>query len=67
MKELGKNSEAKAAGKLNAKTIAKGAAGIFGIDINMSENGLQKLYSSVDLSSKLLVFEDLERSIRREI
>ena len=62
MKELGKNSEAKAAGKLIAKTIAKGAAGIFGIDINMSENDLQKLYSSVDLSSKLLVFEDLERS-----
>ena len=62
MKELGKNSEAKATGKLIAKTIAKGAAGIFGIDINMSENDLQKLYSSVDLSSKLLVFEDLERS-----
>lgn len=62
MKELEKNSEAKATGTLIAKTIVKGVAGIFGIDINMSENDLQSLYSSIDLSEKLLIFEDLERS-----
>lgn len=62
MKALEKNSELKAAGKLIAKTIVKGAAGVFGIDINMSEDDLQNLYSSVDLSEKLLVFEDVERS-----
>ncbi len=62
MKALEKNSEVKATGKLIAKTIVKGAAGIFGIDVNMSEEDLQNLYSSIDLSGKLLIFEDLERS-----
>ena len=64
MKALDKDSEVLATGKLIAKTIAKGAAGIFGIDMNMSEDDLQKMYSSVDLSKKLLVFEDVERSNR---
>lgn len=62
MKALDKDSEVLTTGKLIAKTIAKGAAGIFGIDVNMSEDDLQKMYSSVDLSKKLLVFEDVERS-----
>jgi len=62
MKALDKDSEALATGKLIAKTIAKGAAGLFGIDVNMSEDDLEKMYSSVDLSEKLLVFEDVERS-----
>lgn len=62
MKVLEKNSEMRATGKLIAKTIVKGATGIFGIDINMSEDDLQNLYSSIDLSEKLLIFEDLERS-----
>lgn len=62
MKALEKESEVWVAGKLIAKTVAKGAAGVFGIDVSMSEDDLQKLYSSVDLSGKLLVFEDLERS-----
>ncbi len=62
MKALEKESEVWSAGKLIAKTVVKGAAGIFGIDVSMSEDELQKLYSSVDLSGKLLVFEDLERS-----
>lgn len=62
MKALDKESEVWSAGKLIAKTVVKGAAGLFGIDVSMSEDDLQKLYSSVDLSGKLLVFEDLERS-----
>lgn len=62
MKALDKDSEALATGKLIAKTIAKGAAGFFGIDVNMSEDDLEKMYSSVDLSEKLLIFEDVERS-----
>ena len=33
-----------------------------GIDANMSDDDLNKLYSSVNLNGKLLVFEDLERS-----
>lgn len=62
MKILDKDSEALATGKLIAKTIAKGAAGFFGIDVNMPENDLKKMYSSVDLSNKLLILEDVERS-----
>ena len=62
MKALEKNSEVKATGKLIAKTIVKGVAGILGIDANMSEDDLQNLYSSIDLSDKLLIFEDLERT-----
>jgi len=62
MKALDKDSEALSAGKLIAKTVAKGIAGKFGIDVNMSEDDLRKMYSSIDLSDKLLVFEDVERS-----
>lgn len=62
MKILDKASEAASAGKLIAKTVAKGIAGRLGIDVNMSEEDLKKIYSSIDLSDKLLVFEDLERS-----
>ena len=62
MKILDKDSEALATGKLIAKTIAKGAAGFFGIDVNMSEVDLKNMYSSVDLSNKLLILEDVERS-----
>ena len=62
MKILDKDSEAASAGKLIAKTVAKGIAGRLGIDVNMSEEDLKKMYSSIDVSDKLLVFEDLERS-----
>ena len=62
MKALTKDSEVLATGKLIAKTVVKGAVGMLGIDVNMSEDDLQNLYSSVDLNGKLLIFEDLERS-----
>lgn len=62
MKSIEKNSEAMATGKLITKTIIKGAIGVLGIDANMSDDDLNKLYSSVNLNEKLLVFEDLERS-----
>ncbi len=62
IKALEKKSEAMATGKLLTKTIVKGAIGILGIDANLSEDDFRNLYESVDLSGKLLVFEDLERS-----
>ncbi len=62
MKALDKDSEAVSTGKLIAKTVAKGIAGKLGLDVNMSEDDLKRIYSSIDLSDKLLVFEDLERS-----
>ncbi|MBQ6980293.1 MAG: hypothetical protein IJQ07_06580 [Clostridia bacterium] len=49
-------------GKIIAKSIAKNIAGHFGIDLSINKKDLQKLYSSINLSNKLLVLEDLERS-----
>ncbi len=62
MKALARNSEIIETGKIMAKTIVKGVAGILGFDANMPDDDLQNLYSSVDLSGKLLILEDLERS-----
>lgn len=45
-----------------AKNIMKNVVGMVGIDLSISDEDLQKLYSSVDLTGKLLILEDLERS-----
>lgn len=44
------------------KTIVKGVASFFNVDLSCSEEELEKLYNSIDLSNTLLVFEDVERS-----
>ena len=62
IKKLKKDSEMRTVGKVVTKTIVKNVVGILGIDVNMSEDDLQNLYSSIDLNGKLLIFEDLERS-----
>lgn len=49
-------------GKLFAKSIIKGLIGKAGFDVNVSDNDLQKIYKYVDLTGKLLILEDLERS-----
>ena len=54
--------EGKVTGKIFAKTILKGISGRFGFELNASESELDELYRSVDLSLKLLVFEDIERT-----
>ena len=59
-------SEKKTAGYIMAKTVAKGVTSFLGIDISQSEEDLNRLYSSIDLSDKLIVLEDLERSGIRE-
>ena len=57
-----KNSEGISAAKIIGKTVVKGVASFFGVDINDSEEDLNKLYQSIDLTGKLIVLEDLERS-----
>lgn len=47
---------------LTAKTVLKGVAGFFGIDLNPDSGDLQKLYESVNLAGKLVIFEDVERT-----
>ncbi len=44
------------------KTILKGITSYHGIDLSGANNSLQELYESIDLSDKLIVFEDIERS-----
>lgn len=61
-KALFQKSETVSAAKIFGKTIIKGVASFFGVDINVSEDDLNKLYHSIDLTDKLIVLEDLERS-----
>lgn len=61
-KTLAKKSEKLSVGKLIGKTIIKGVAGFFNVDLSMSEKDLQRLYASIDLKGKLIILEDLERS-----
>lgn len=62
MKFLNKKSETTTVGMLAAKTVLKGVTSFFGIDLSSSEEDMQKLYESIDLSGKLIIIEDLERS-----
>ncbi len=62
MKFLSKNSEGIVTGKLAAKTVVKGITSFFGIDLSKTAEELQELYQSVDLSEKLIILEDIERS-----
>lgn len=61
-KSLTKKSEKLSAGKLIGKTIVKGIASFFNVDLSMKEEDLQNLYDSIDLTGKLIILEDLERS-----
>ena len=50
------------AGKIVGKTILKGVLSKVGIDLSLEEQDLEKLYSSIDLTNRLIILEDLERS-----
>ena len=62
MKAISKNNAGINAGKIIAKTLVKGVTSFFGIDFNVNEDDLNKLYASIDLSDKLIILEDVERS-----
>lgn len=56
-------STAKAAATIVAKTVLNGMTNMIGFDIGrISDEELENVYSSIDLSNALVVFEDLERS-----
>ena len=61
-KKLIKKSEKLSAGKLVGKTVVKGIASFFNVDLSVSDEDLQKLYESIDLTGKLIILEDLERT-----
>ena len=62
MKKFQVKSEGAAAGVLVAKTVLRGVTSVLGVDVNAKEGDLQQLYDSIDLSGKLIVFEDVERT-----
>ncbi len=62
MKFLTAASEKSTTVTFAGETIIKGIAGAFGIDLSVSGRSLKRLYASVNLTGKLVVLEDLERS-----
>ena len=62
MKFLPKGSEGFETGKFAVKTVVKGITSFLGVDLSKTEEELQDLYQSVDLSGKLIILEDIERS-----
>lgn len=63
-KKIAKNNseEVKSSGKIIGKTIVKGIASFFNVNLDLSDKDLEKLYASVNLKDKLIIFEDVERS-----
>lgn len=59
---LNKNSPALCGAKIVAKTIVKGVTSFFGIDLKTNEKDLKALYESIDLTNKLIILEDVERT-----
>lgn len=56
-------STAKVVGKIVGKTIFNGLVSKIGFDIGgITDNDLQEVYESVDLTDKLIVLEDIERT-----
>ena len=56
-------STVKTVGKIVGKTIFNGLVSMIGFDIgNIEESDLQEVYESVDLTGKLIVLEDIERT-----
>lgn len=56
------NAETQASAKIIGKTIVKGVASVFNVNLSSNEEDLQRLYESLDLSGKLIILEDLERT-----
>ena len=56
------SKEVMSTGKLIGKTIVKGIASFFNVNLDVSDHDLERLYRSIDLRNKLIIFEDVERS-----
>ncbi len=56
------SKEAVSGGKIILKGLFSGITSFFNIDLKINDKDLNKLYSSIDLSNKLIVIEDLERT-----
>lgn len=61
-KELLKKSEKANTFKIIGKTLLRGISSFFGVNFDISEKEFNKLYKSINLTGKLIILEDLERS-----
>ena len=61
-KKINTEGEKQEAGRILAKTILKNGLSMVGLDFSVKEEDMEKLYASIDLTGKLIILEDLERS-----
>lgn len=61
-KTINSKSEKIQTASVVGKTIIKGFASFFGVDLSNNDEDLKKLYESIDLKDTLIVIEDLERT-----
>lgn len=59
---LSNKNETFQTGKNIVRSLIKGAMGYFGVDLGTSDSEMMDLYRSIDLSNKLIILEDAERS-----
>ena len=62
LKNYENKSEIVEVGKVLTKTIMKGVFSFTGINLEIKENDFKNVFESLDLSNKLVVFEDVERT-----
>ncbi len=62
LKCLNANTESAALARIAARTIIKGITNHVGIDVIATDADLSRLYESADLSNKLIILEDIERT-----
>lgn len=62
LKKIRGFSEAAQTSSVLAHTVTKGVASFFGVDLGADDTRLQELYESIDLSGKLIILEDVERT-----
>ncbi len=62
LKKLNPKSEVGKGLILVGRTVIKGVASACNVDLSVNEAGLQELYESIDLSGKLIILEDVERT-----
>ena len=62
IKKLNPDSEAGKIALFAGKTVLKGVASFFGVDLSADEKAFQSIYDSIDLSEKLIILEDVERT-----
>lgn len=62
LKKFNLKGEKAKAGIIAGKTLVKGLAGVINIDLTQDNSDWQALYESINLTNKLIVLEDVERT-----